>query len=486
MGWFDDLKTTFAESRAETNNLASALGDLGNKFKTTERKGVAFIRNFGYGRLGIFRVLNNTITNLQTLGGVITGLKTTFSFAMPVFEAVGEKLGEIGGAVTSFKGFSGTKATGDDGAISEVIDGIGGALSTVFYPITKTVQAFGENGFQGLTEQIQKDGKIKNIMKIILLPLYITLFPTLKLALIVLKFLAGTFMASFYTIIATVILGLAAIGIFVASFWDGIKGFWDIFGPPFLEFGKQLFTFIGSIFNAIAGIFGFIFGTTSFEEMAFGILDIAIEALILVLDLAIKVAIPLILGIAAFAIAMLLSVIARVTKFFWEMGFVKGVLVLGALIVAFLYGGAIGVAIAVGAYVVVKWLWSRVTKFFDWFTWDKFKTRFFGALMSGLSDFIDRIGEMFDFMHTGGIASGGPTIVGERGPELLQLPRGARVHSNAATRKMVSKGGGSTIINNFTINARDTSDGEMRRIADKLSSMINNKINRSTSSRTMG
>lgn len=37
--------------------------------------------------------------------------------------------------------------------------------------------------------------------------------------------------------------------------------------------------------------------------------------------------------------------------------------------------------------------------------------------------------------------------------------------------------GGNTTIN-VTINARDTSDNEMRRIADKIGRMINNKINR--------
>ena len=43
----------------------------------------------------------------------------------------------------------------------------------------------------------------------------------------------------------------------------------------------------------------------------------------------------------------------------------------------------------------------------------------------------------------------------------------------------------SSVINNnvsVTINAKDTSDAELRRIADQVGSMITNKLNRTTSS----
>ena len=83
----------------------------------------------------------------------------------------------------------------------------------------------------------------------------------------------------------------------------------------------------------------------------------------------------------------------------------------------------------------------------------------------------------------GGVSSGGLAGVGERGPELVNLPAGARVNSNRESRKMV---GGTTNNINITINARDTSDQELRRIADKIGQMVNTKINRTTSSRTFG
>jgi hypothetical protein len=48
-------------------------------------------------------------------------------------------------------------------------------------------------------------------------------------------------------------------------------------------------------------------------------------------------------------------------------------------------------------------------------------------------------------LATGGIALGGMTLVGERGPELVNLPRGSMVHNADDTRRM--GGGGSVVVN---------------------------------------
>ena len=90
---------------------------------------------------------------------------------------------------------------------------------------------------------------------------------------------------------------------------------------------------------------------------------------------------------------------------------------------------------------------------------------------------------LFGFHANGGMVSTPMQVVGERGPELVSLPRGSRVHTNAESKRMAA-GGGNTF--NITINARDTSDAELRRIADKIGQMINGRINRNTSSRTLG
>ena len=74
----------------------------------------------------------------------------------------------------------------------------------------------------------------------------------------------------------------------------------------------------------------------------------------------------------------------------------------------------------------------------------------------------------------GGVSSGGMALVGERGPEYVTLPAGARVHSNATSRKMSQ--GDIHIHVNGRLGASDT---ELRDLATKLVKVINVKMNRS-------
>lgn len=87
------------------------------------------------------------------------------------------------------------------------------------------------------------------------------------------------------------------------------------------------------------------------------------------------------------------------------------------------------------------------------------------------------------FANGGTVTNDGMQVVGERGPELVSLPKGSRVHSNSNSRRMNASG----TVNNFniTIHAKDSSKAEMRRMADEIGRMINSKINRSTSSSTL-
>ena len=74
---------------------------------------------------------------------------------------------------------------------------------------------------------------------------------------------------------------------------------------------------------------------------------------------------------------------------------------------------------------------------------------------------------------SGGITPGGMVLVGERGPELVNLPKGSRVHSNAQSSRMV----GNNI--HVHINGRvGASDAEIRDIANKVAREINLKMNR--------
>ena len=94
------------------------------------------------------------------------------------------------------------------------------------------------------------------------------------------------------------------------------------------------------------------------------------------------------------------------------------------------------------------------------------------------------IGEALGFWSTGGVIDKPLQMVGEKGPELVSLPKGTRVHSNTETRGMVN--GGTT---NITVNVQGrigASDAEVRDMATKVSKIISREINRSTSSGTRG
>lgn len=79
---------------------------------------------------------------------------------------------------------------------------------------------------------------------------------------------------------------------------------------------------------------------------------------------------------------------------------------------------------------------------------------------------------------TGGIVgSGETTLVGERGPELVKLPAGSRVHSNDASKKMT----GHTINNTFNITVHGGLSN-VPKLAEQLGKEIGNKITRRISS----
>lgn len=103
-----------------------------------------------------------------------------------------------------------------------------------------------------------------------------------------------------------------------------------------------------------------------------------------------------------------------------------------------------------------------------------------GVIVAGIGVIIAAINPFAN----GGVTKSGLSLVGERGPELVRLPKGSRVHSNQESRKMMSSGG-----NNITVNINGrvgSSDSELRIIAQKVGKMINKEINRTTSSRSLG
>ena len=96
------------------------------------------------------------------------------------------------------------------------------------------------------------------------------------------------------------------------------------------------------------------------------------------------------------------------------------------------------------------------------------------------SHFVQRMaaGQNTNTFASGGVmANSGMAIVGEGGPELVSLPRGARVHSNFASRGM-----GGTVINVNVTGRVGASDMEIRDIANKVAREINTQVNRTSSS----
>jgi len=80
----------------------------------------------------------------------------------------------------------------------------------------------------------------------------------------------------------------------------------------------------------------------------------------------------------------------------------------------------------------------------------------------------------------GKISQGGLAIVGERGPELVTLPRGAQVHSNSQSKAMAS-----SVTNHITVQVTGrvgASDTEIRDIANKVAREINTRMNRTSTS----
>ena len=104
------------------------------------------------------------------------------------------------------------------------------------------------------------------------------------------------------------------------------------------------------------------------------------------------------------------------------------------------------------------------------------KREFKASLARSLRPAVGGLGKAKMFA-SGGTSAGGMAIVGERGPELVNLPPGARVHSNASSRNM---GGGGAI--HVHVNGRvGASDAEIRDIAQKVAREIKLQMNRTGS-----
>jgi len=276
------------------------------------------------------------------------------------------------------------------------------------------------------------------------------------------------------------------------------------FGGRLLDFGKDIFdvikTFMDGDFDKAIKMIGPLVdtGIGLLIDFGMGLFTIGKEILFALIDMGIEFVHKFFTD-PEFRepIVKRLFQVAKIILAAW---FVKTILA-NAIQLAGIYLIPAMIAIVIAAVIYRAWMLlvdeyaSLVTHYVEGVSnyleriWDyiqevwKGSKKFIKFVKDGIMNVLDALD--WDLLHTGGVASGGTTMVGERGPELVQLPKGARVYNNQQTPSM-SKGGGNTVNNYITINAKDTSDQELRRIADKIGSMVNNKINRTTSSRTFG
>ena len=205
-------------------------------------------------------------------------------------------------------------------------------------------------------------------------------------------------------------------------FWEGIGLVWNAF------FGD------GTMDDAIVGLM----------KIAGGLLGMAVSAAI---------------GIVAWAGALVLSALYYIGK--RAIQFFGGAASIGKKIVIFLSLFAF--------FYATFWLQMGVML----------------PLMIGLLVYYvgKLIGKYFGFWAGGGVVDKPLQVVGEKGPELVSMAQGSRVYSNTQSKSMLSGSSSSNVIN-ITINARDTSDTELRRIATKIGDLVNRQVNRGTSSST--
>lgn len=88
------------------------------------------------------------------------------------------------------------------------------------------------------------------------------------------------------------------------------------------------------------------------------------------------------------------------------------------------------------------------------------------------------VGKLFGFANGTNFAPGGLTLVGERGPELVNMPRGSQVHTAQETRDMLRGGNGGVSI---SIDARGAQAGVAEQIEARLRQVIPTIVNLSKS-----
>ena len=261
-------------------------------------------------------------------------------------------------------------------------------------------------------------------------------------------------------------LAIVAIFLIIKKAWPVVSSALEkAFGivKTFLPFIGWMMASFSLIKEGVIDVLSAFFGDGGLESLidglvkiAVGLLGVAVSFGLTVLSLAIVFIGTLTMELWTKVKDWFIGTVTDIKQFAKSIAVILGIV---GVIVALIAGAPIWLAAVIGLvmFKVGKWLVRKMKKMFG-----------------------------FDFFADGGTSQGGMAVVGEEGPELVNLPKGATVFSNKDSKAMV---GGKTqnVVNNFniTVNAKDTSQSEMRRIADMIGRDISAKINRSTSSSTL-
>ena len=401
---------------------------------------VANVRKVMYGFLppGMFRMVNKLSTGLRFLGNMTRKMKEEGEEANNIFTTMGKVFKKIPKAPSldaikkiNLKDIKSGPAARMVGAIGKAFTPVQRRRMAGFTKAQKSRKGQFAKGFEpAIVHAIKKkffllaNGVIPFI-KQASKALYVVMF-YIGLIVVVVTTLKTIFADVIQPVWDTVKEGLGIVMSGFSSIWEGITQIWD---------GVMS----GDILGAMEGVFEVLWGMA---KIVFGLAYIAIGGFVsLIVNMAI--------GLWDKFGKMLENIKKNPGRWFKKN--IGKILLFAGLIVAFLYGLPIMLPL-----IVIGVLWA------------------FGRWI------VKKLSSIIPGMANGGVSAGGLTVVGEKGPELVNLPRNSRVHSNKDSRKMVSSGGGNTI--NVTVNATSTNDTELRRIAQKVAQMINREVNRTTSS----
>jgi hypothetical protein len=221
----------------------------------------------------------------------------------------------------------------------------------------------------------------------------------------------------------------------LADIWDDTKAFFNNYILPWLV---VIWDGIGDIVKGFQeGKFFLVL--EGIMKIVGGIIMVGLQVLSLMLQLVVRVIVDSFMGL----VNWLFDSSVSLTKKLVVLGYIASALI---FLVAFFMGG---------------WLIALA-----------------GAIVLALSYALEK----FKLYADGGTTTSGLSVVGEKGPELVRLPTGSRVYSNANSQKMLTSSGG--ITNNITVQVTGrvgASDTEIRDIATKVSREINLRMNRTSS-----